>query len=275
MEAAGEYPAEINMGLTEILLIVLGVLAFVGSFVIPENLSKDQAKEIEIPEEKIKALVAQEVKQASFQIEEKTDETISAAAEKTERYMERLSNEKIMAIQEYSDTVLSQINKNHEEAVFLYDMLNNKQTQVKNTVAEINNKIQNVRKDIEHSIQEQLLEIPTETVVEDPEYVKMEMSIKETVEKDSNVNIVKEESEKRVSTKQKSSAKKTNAKKNNVDNKIMEKEEKLEYEEDTGNNKAKILKLHEEGKSNIDIAKSLGMGIGEVKLIIDLFENGE
>ena len=87
MEAAGEYPAEINMGLTEILLIVLGVLAFVGSFVIPENLSKIDAKGIEIPEDKIKELIEQEVKRAAFQIEEKTDETISAAAEKTERYM--------------------------------------------------------------------------------------------------------------------------------------------------------------------------------------------
>ena len=78
MEAAGEYPAEINMGLTEILLIILGVLAFVGSFVIPESVEKDNAKECEIPEEKIKELVEQEVKQAAFQIEEKTDETISA-----------------------------------------------------------------------------------------------------------------------------------------------------------------------------------------------------
>ena len=132
MEAAGEYPAEINMGLTEILLVILGVLAFVGSFVIPEKTSKNSTKEIEIQEEKIRILVEQEVKQAVFQIEEKTDEIISAAAEKTERYMERLSNEKIMAIQEYSETVLSQINRNHEEAVFLYDMLNNKHTQVKN-----------------------------------------------------------------------------------------------------------------------------------------------
>ena len=138
MEAAGEYPAEINMGLTEILLILLGIVAFVGSFIIPENMSKGDLQEIKIPEEKIMELLQNEVKQAVFQIEEKTDETMSASASKTERYMERICNEKIMAIQEYSDTVLNQINKNHEEAVFLYDMLNNKHVQVKNTAAEIN-----------------------------------------------------------------------------------------------------------------------------------------
>ena len=42
-----------------------------------------------------------------------------------------------------------------------------------------------------------------------------------------------------------------------------------------GSNKEKILSLHKKGKSNMAIAKSLGLGIGEVKLIIDLFESGE
>ena len=272
MEAAGEYPAEINMGLTEILLVVLGVLAFVGSFVIPEKTSKNSTKEIEIQEEKIRILVEQEVKQAAFQIEEKTDETISAAAEKTERYMERLSNEKIMAIQEYSDTVLSQINKNHEEAVFLYDMLNNKHTQVKNTIAEVNKKMQNVKTDIEHNTQEQVPEVKTKIMMEDD---GMETSVEGVVKKDRDVTVVEEEKVKRTATKRKAPAKKTIAKKSNVDIKTPEAEKQIISDSDNGNNKSKILKLHEEGKSNIDIAKSLGMGIGEVKLIIDLFESGE
>ena len=84
MEAAGEYPAEINMELTEILLILLGIVAFAGSFIIPENMTKNDSQEIRIPEEKIMELLQNEVKQAVFQIEEKTDETMSASAEKTE-----------------------------------------------------------------------------------------------------------------------------------------------------------------------------------------------
>lgn len=275
MEAAGEYPAEINMGLTEILLIVLGVLAFVGSFVIPESLTKDKAKEMEIPEEKIKEFVEQEVKQAAFQIEEKTDETISAAAEKTERYMERLSNEKIMAIQEYSDTVLSQINKNHEEAVFLYDMLNNKHIQVKNTAAEINTKVQDVKADIEQTIQEQMLELPQENNVENIDVGNVEVNFDKTVKKDIKAEDVKEEKTKRVATKRKAPVKKTIAKKKSNSEKKPEIEIQFEPDSDIGSNKSKILKLHEEGKSNMAIAKSLGLGIGEVKLIIDLFESGE
>ena len=274
MEAAGEYPAEINMGFTEILLILLGVIAFVASFVIPEKLGKNNEKEIKIPEEKIKELVQQEVKQAAFQIEEKTDETMSAAAEKTERYMERLSNEKIMAIQEYSDTVLSQINKNHEEAVFLYDMLNNKHAQVKNTAAEINNKVQDVKADIEQTIQEQLSDLPVEPIGENVLKEGVKADVSETVE---SVSEIKEEKlkTKRAATKRKVPAKKTVTKRINVNEKTPEIEIQFEPDSDIGSNKSKILKLHEEGKSNMAIAKSLGLGIGEVKLIIDLFESGE
>ena len=38
------------------------------------------------------------------------------------------------------------------------------------------------------------------------------------------------------------------------------------------NSNERILELHKAGKSNMTIAKELGLGIGEVKLVIDLFE---
>lgn len=277
MEAAGEFPAEITMGLTEILLILLGILAFIGSFVIPENLAEKNSKDIKIPEEKIKNLVEQEVKQAALQIEEKTDETISAAAEKTERYMERLSNEKIMAIQEYSDTVLSQINKNHEEVVFLYDMLNNKHAQVKNTAAEINTKVEGAKADLEHKILEQLSELPAESVMPVTETQNENMAM--NVENGHKAEVNKGKEEKQVAihsaAKRKAPAKKAVVKKENIDEKTPDIEIQFEPDSDIGSNKSKILALHKEGKSNMAIAKSLGLGIGEVKLIIDLFENGE
>lgn len=239
MEAAGEYPAEICMGLTQILLIVLGVAIFVASFLVPEKLGKEKVKEVKIPEEKIQDLIKKEIKQAEFLIEEKTEETISAATQKAERYMERISNEKIMAVQEYSDTVLGQINKNHEEAVFLYDMLNNKHIQIKNTAAEISSKVEVVKAELENTILEQTLEIQEEEV--NKAFHEDDVSDKNVLEQEELFEI-------------------------DID---------LEPDLDKGNNKDKILQLHEEGKTNIEIAKSLGLGIGEVKLIIDLFENAE
>ena len=269
MEAAGEYPAEINMELTEILLILLGIVAFAGSFIIPENMTKNDSQEIRIPEEKIMELLQNEVKQAVFQIEEKTDETMSASAEKTERYMERICNEKIMAIQEYSDTVLNQINRNHEEAVFLYDMLNNKHVQIKNTAAEISNQVQNVKAGIEYSMHDHSFEIPTEPVfsvtdVKD-DMSKSVLNIEDIAE---NINMTDN-----VISKRKVSVEYEERKESNDSNQQIK--NKSESDSDIGSNKSRILKLHQKGITTIEIAKSLGLGIGEVKLIIDLFENGE
>ena len=227
------------MGMTEILLIALGIIIFIISFLVPESLGKDKAKEVKIPEEKIQALIQKEIKKAEYQIEEKTEETITAATEKAERYMERISNEKIMAVQEYSDTVLGQINRNHEEAVFLYDMLNNKHIQLKNTAAEINHKVEDVKAELETTKIEQVLEVTEE-------------EIKKVVTEDV------EEQKAMVS-----------------DLEIIDLDLENENETETGNNKEMILKLHTEGKSKIDIAKTLGLGIGEVKLVIDLFESNE
>ena len=58
---------------------------------------------------------------------------------------------------------------------------------------------------------------------------------------------------------------------------VTQEEDELEIDNSSGvgNNKDKIFKLHKEGKSKVEIAKTLGLGIGEVKLVIDLFENAE
>jgi len=41
--------------------------------------------------------------------------------------------------------------------------------------------------------------------------------------------------------------------------------------EDVTNNNERILKLYREGRTVLEIAKELGLGTGEVKLVIDLF----
>ena len=253
------------MGFVEILLIIIGVLAFVGSFVIPEKMSKEA--KIEIPEEKINQLIEEQVKNAAFKIEEKVDETISAAAEKTERYMERMSNEKVMAIQEYSDTVLGQINKNHEESVFLYDMLNNKYAQVKNTTAEINARVQEWKDDA--ALADHAVEVTEEVAgAVDAENKTSEGVVEEKVK-------VKKPATKRKPPVKKTALKNTGSNATKTIEAIPNIEIQFDSESNMGSNKEKILALHQEGKSNMAIAKSLGLGIGEVKLIIDLFESGE
>lgn len=77
------------------------------------------------------------MKTVRAQVQDKVEETSEDVVEKAERSLERLTNEKIMAVNEYSDTVLQEIHKNHEEAMFLYDMLNNKHANIKDTVSKV------------------------------------------------------------------------------------------------------------------------------------------
>ena len=46
-----------------------------------------------------------------------------------------------------------------------------------------------------------------------------------------------------------------------------------ETDADGRNNNERILELYNQGKSKVAIAKELGLGVGEVKLVIDLFQN--
>lgn len=147
----------INMGATEIILIVIGVAVFLLGYFIPAR-KKDLDEEVQlISEDEIRKLISAEAEQVKEKIADIVDETVSYSIEKTERAMERLTNEKIMAINEYSDTVLEEINKNHKEVIFLYDMLNDKHDNLMATINEASSVSDGVRqtlKDAEVTVHE-------------------------------------------------------------------------------------------------------------------------
>ena len=45
------------------------------------------------------------------------------------------------------------------------------------------------------------------------------------------------------------------------------------WDNGNGNNNERILAMHRLGRSNMAIARELGLGVGEVKLVIDLYQN--
>ena len=128
------------MEILQIVVLFVGAILFTVSFFIPDR--QVNTKEIREKEEKIvKDIIDKELADVRRRVDEITEESIERAKDTTERQMDRITNEKMMAINEYSDTVMTEIHKNHEEAVFLYDMLNNKHAQVKTTAAELNQTI--------------------------------------------------------------------------------------------------------------------------------------
>ena len=73
------------MSIAGIILLLIGILIFIASFVIPEK--KNQATEADkkLSEELAKESIEQEVEGAKTQIQDMVDETVSYAVEKTER----------------------------------------------------------------------------------------------------------------------------------------------------------------------------------------------
>ena len=155
--------------------------------------------------------------------------------ENTEAKLDKIANQKIMAVGNYSEDVLKNIEENHNEVMFLYNMLNDKETTLKNTVRDIEAVKVSVRKmadNVENDVQgwenEIKLSQEEETV---PAEDKKEQPSQETV-------LEMEDAE----------------------------------EEDQRSNKEKILELYRQGKSNIEIAKRLNLGVGEVNLVLGLFK---
>lgn len=214
------------MGLLEILLVLAGIAICVISFRIPSNREDGLEETKELAKEEIKQLVNQELGHVKEHVEGTVDETITYAVEKTERFMDRMANEKIMAINEYSDTVMEDIHKNHTEVLFLYDMLNDKHENIKSTAVEVDKAVKEVNREVNE--------------------------LKDTINSVSEPKVIGED--------------------NNTEEPVVPDVDLSFANIGVDNSNEEILRLHKEGKSNVAIAKELGLGVGEVKLVIDLFE---
>ena len=284
------------MGIMEIVLIVLGVIVFVGSFLLPAGKKTDSESSSQISEELIHEMVEKEMEGAKTQIGDIVDETIIYAMEKTERSMDRLTNEKMLAVNEYSDTVLDEINKNHKEVVFLYDMLNDKHENLKSTVSEAAKMAGEVKqtvkdaeilaKEVESSVAKEMEIQMAEANPPEPEFTPIKAQKVELIypmpelEEVQSVPVTQETGEARIVEPLKTAVTKASEQTNEADRgtdadpvstAATEVEVTLNADEKRNNND-RILEMHNAGRSNMAIAKELGLGIGEVKLVIDLFE---
>ena len=306
------------MSILEILLLAAGALLIAASFFVPVKENEVDADISGMVRDEVKKSIESETENMRKHVDDVVNEAVSYAEEKTERALERVSNEKIMAVNEYSDSVMQEIHKNHEEVVFLYDMLNNKHDSLKKTVAEAS-KAAKVMQDSVESIQsfrpvavsygegsvkiaplasKRKEEVPKQKAKE--EYDNAQNPGTENAKAE---NEDKQEKETRESLKNwKPEVKPYEAPDSNrivsqalgeeknmrpifserVMNAIPEDDPQRNVEtaaevhlEDDGNRNQndKILELHKQGKSNVAIAKELGMGVGEVKLVIDLYKN--
>jgi hypothetical protein len=320
----------------EIVLIILGVAAFIASFLVKDK--SDNSKAVQIDSDVIRNLMEKEIDNAKERVNEVVDETVEYAVEKTERASERISNEKIMAISEYSETVLEDINKSHQEVIFLYDMLNEKHDNIKETVKQVDKTAKEITKEMNEIAKEPEKEKETEKfdaysfVEQAPHIVKKEQNVPpltlqsvplqtiQPVKFVQPVQILQTENASHTATHDVAvapilvSAVATpnveNAEPVMVEPHVVkpqvvepqEAEQKVvephvvepihviepyvieqpqepqfetaldEEDEQPENNNDRILEMHKAGMGNVEIAKELGLGVGEVKLVINLFK---
>ncbi len=246
------------MSITEIILLISGAVVFVLSFLLPSKKGETSQETKALAREEIQAMVSKEIENVKGHVDDVVEEAVGNAMEKTERSLERLSNEKIMAVNEYSDTVLGEIHRNHEEVVFLYDMLNDKHANLKNIVTEVNRAV----KEVEASTKEAEAVVSTFQRLT-PEPAVFSDGAAPGGDVTENVSDPDREIKELLYVSETENKQKGGADVNSLS----------QDEEECRNSNEEILKMHRQGKSKVEIAKELGLGVGEVKLVIDLYKN--
>ena len=102
----------------EIIMLIIGIAAVIASFRLSDEKETDNTKS-NIDAEELEEKIKDAVKETEDYIITKADEKFS-----------QISNDKIMGFNEYSKEVFDKIEKNHEETVFLYNMLTEKEKEI-------------------------------------------------------------------------------------------------------------------------------------------------
>lgn len=307
----------------EITLILVGIVFLIGSFMVKDKLSKNDLDKIaDMSAEELKVITEKEIKNAESAIDGMLDEHIASKTDETKRNLEKETNSKIMAINEYSDTVLDSINKSHNEIMFLYSMLNDKHEELTRLSGNIEKITAQAKKTFEPVEASKINNLSNKTVLNAKPVVNVApVSNRQAVTESRGIassDIV-------TGTKNTASVKKQNVSAQNMmsqhaaaqnimsqntvvrntavpntvvpnmaaqnavaqnmtaSNTAMQSRNLSDTDVQSGrvydiseiNHNPQILRLYKSGKNIVEIAKELGLGKGEVKLVIDLYNEGK
>lgn len=280
-----------------------------ASFIIKEGLGIDSQEKEKIAEEiRSKVLSVESLKKVMDKVEKEFTERLSDVAEdkmtSSTDYMSELTNNKMFAINEMCGQLIEKIEQNHKEVIFLYDMLNEKSDNLKDFSA----KVEGLRKELEneekrikalgHDLDDKIVKVKEvrQTVITRPVAdVPSKTVPKKNTTKEETVKTPAQEVEiqtediptqaealVKLQKTQELMAKPEPVVKEAVPEKEPAKitetasvvsdrsEEEIKEMSELSTND-RILLMKEEGKSVIEISKALGMGQGEVQLILGLY----
>ena len=227
----------------EVGLLLIGVVFLIGSFFVTEKLSQSEIGEIsKLSETELQTVIERELEIASAKVSDMVDDSVDLSLNKIQRSLDKETNDKMMAIQEYSDTVLKDLEKTNKEVTFLYSMLGDKHNELQDSIAKMNELTQEC-----DELREQILNLEVEAkhLAEEP--------VRKPEQEPAKTDVVYEPDE--------------------SDTEELLQEDLTDSEQQE-RRKEEILMRYRGGEDLVDIAKDLDMGFGEVKLIVELY-NGE
>lgn len=237
------------MGTPQIILLIVGLALIFLSFFLVERPIARKEQSSSLGDNLNYELSEEEKKKIRRQVQTVIEQEMSNRIIDAEDKLNQLSNEKIMAVNEFSTGVLEKIEVNNSEVVFLFQMLNEKQEELKSTFS----KIETVRRDVK-DLHDKLLKLIDESNKITTVTTKSEEHLESTEEKLKAL----EEAEA-------------------TDFVHIEKGAKNSEKTDTclvvAKHKDDIINLYKKQYSIRDISKQLGLGQGEVKLVLDLYAN--
>lgn len=197
------------MGTVEIVLLVIGIICVIVGIILglTDNNEKEATESSASDYD-----AASQVSQVAQTIDSIIEKKMQDIEDKTEARLDKISNTKILEMNEYADGVLKEINRNHNEVMFMYDMLNEKDKEIKTTVKDVN--VTRMNRGYAYNDAKQ------QSAMEEPKIVMQDIE-----------DFVLDES---LSTHD------------------------------------KIRKLYSNGYNDVEIAKRLKIGVGEVRLVINL-----
>ena len=294
------------MDIIVIICLIIGVACIGASFFIKEKADIDNHEKEKIAEEiRGRALSEDSIKKVMTRVEKGFSEKLSAISEdKLGGFADKMSeiaNDKMLAINDMSGQLIEKIEQNHKEVIFLYDMLNENSAYLKDFSAKIDGlrhelereeeRIKALNNDLDDKMikvkevrqtviakpvapvevkQEKSRRVPTGIEqakaaikpAEVPAQAKNLVKMKKEVEDiPSDINDIFDTDERDIFK---------DAEVPEITEEIDEIDLSPEITEELSTND-KILKMHSEGKSVMEISKELGMGQGEVQLILGLY----
>lgn len=251
------------MTVIEIILLIVGMVFILASFWVTEKLSPDELKHIsELSKEEMGVMLEHELEKSKQRVVDIVEDTIDDSKDRTERALEKQTNEKIMAINEYSDTVIEKINKTHNEIMFLYSMLNDKHTELTDFTSGLTQQLQDLKSQEEEMTNYYLSQIKNQ-IPKNPKPVPVPAELAAAKPSAAKAS-VQEAPAAAAETAQASGTSEETAAQPAA-------EASAETAEEV-NVKEEILRLYEEGRDSVAIAKKLGLGVGEVRLILGLYK---